>query len=57
MFITTLSINVGRSRANRSLVIDVFSFVDLLFIIDPPRKADGGCVVHEHVSQIVTNCD
>jgi len=49
MFITTLSINVGRSRANRSLVMDVFSFVDLLFIVDPPRKADGGGVVHEHV--------
>jgi len=49
MFITTLSINVGQSRANRSLVMDVFSFVDLLFIVDPPRKADGGGVVHEHV--------
>jgi len=49
MFITTLSINVGRSRANRSLVMDVFSFVDLLFIVDPPHKADGGGVVHEHV--------
>jgi len=49
MFITTLSINAGRSRANRSLVIDVFPFVDLLFIVDPPRKADGGGVVHEHV--------
>jgi len=35
--------------ANRSLVMDVFSFVDLLFIIDPPRKVDGGGVVHEHV--------
>jgi len=49
MFITTLSINVGRSRANRSLVLDVFSFVDLLFVVDPPRKADGGGVVHDHV--------
>jgi len=49
MFIMTLSINVGRSKANRSLVMDVFSFVHLLFIVDPPRKADGGCVVHEHV--------
>jgi len=49
MFITTLSINVGRSRANRSLVMDVFSFVDLLFVVDPPRKAEGGGVVHEHV--------
>ena len=49
MFITTLSINVGRSRANRSLVMDVFSFVDLLFLVDPPRKVDGGGVVHEHV--------
>jgi len=49
MFITTLSINVGRSRANRSLVMDVFSFLDVLFIVDPPRKADGSGVVHEHV--------
>jgi len=49
MFITTLSINVGRSRANRTLVMDVFSFLDLLFIVDPPWKADGGDVVHEHV--------
>jgi len=49
MFVTTLSINVGRSRANRSLVMDFFSFVDLLFIVDPPRKADGAGVVHKHV--------
>jgi len=49
MFITTLSINLGRSSANRSLVMDVLSFVDLLFIVDPPRKADGGGVVHGHV--------
>jgi len=49
MFITTLSINVGRSRANRSLVMDVFSFVDLLFVVDPPRKVDGAGVVHEHL--------
>jgi len=49
MFITALSINVGRSRANRSLVMDVFSLVDLFFIVDPPRKVDGGGVVHEHV--------
>jgi len=49
MFITTLSINVGRSKANRSLVMDVFFFVDLLFIVDPPRRVDGGGVVHEHV--------
>jgi len=49
MFITTLSVNVGRSRANRSLVMDVFSFVDLFFIVDPPWKADRGGVVYEHV--------
>jgi len=49
MFITTLSINVGRSRANRSLVMDVFSFVDVFFVVDPPRKVDGGHVVHEHL--------
>jgi len=49
MFITVLSINVGRSRANRLLVMDVFSFVDFLFIVNPPRKVNGGGVVHEHV--------
>jgi len=41
MFITTLSINVGRSRANRSFVMDVFSFIDLLFIVDPPERRMG----------------
>jgi len=49
MFITTLSINVGRSRANRSLVMDVFSFVDLLFILEPPSDGDGGCIIHDCV--------
>jgi len=49
MLLITLSFNVGRSKANRLSVIDVFSFVDLLFVIDPSRKVDGGGVVHEHV--------
>ena len=49
MHFTVLSINMGRSRANRSLMMDVFSFVDLFFILEPPRAVDGGCVVHEHV--------
>jgi len=35
MFITTLSINVGWSEANWLLLMDVFSFVNLLFIVDP----------------------
>ena len=48
MYFTVISINVGRSKANRSLAMDVFSFVDLLFILEPPRTGDGGCVVHEH---------
>ena len=48
MYFTALSINMGRSRANRSLVMDIFSFVDFLFILEPPRTGDGGCVVHEH---------
>ena len=30
-------------------MMDVFSFVDLLFIVDPPRRVGGGGVVHEHV--------
>ena len=49
MYFTALSINVGRSRANRSLAMDVFSFVDLLFVLEPPVTKDGGCIVHEHV--------
>jgi len=49
MFITILSINVGQSKANHSLVIDVFFFVDLLFIIDLPRQVNREGVVHEHV--------
>jgi len=53
MFITTLSINVGRSGPNHLLVMDVFSFVDLLFIVDPPCKVDGSGVVHEHVDFVL----
>ena len=30
-------------------MMDVLSFVDLLFIVDPPRKADGAGVVYEPV--------
>ena len=30
-------------------MMNVFSFVDLLFVVDPPHKVDGGSVVHEHV--------
>jgi len=56
MFITTLSINVGRNRANHLLLMDVFSFFDLLVIVDPPRKKDGDGVVHEHVDFDLFSC-
>jgi len=44
MFINLLVINVGVSVGNRSVVCDVFSFVDIIFVVDPPVGALGGCV-------------
>ena len=48
MKITTLAINVSAGRGNRAVVMDVFSFVDVLFIIDQPLNKDGGLVPHEN---------
>ena len=36
MCFTALFVNVGTGAGNRAMVIDVFSFVLLLFVIDPP---------------------
>ena len=47
MRFTTLAINVSGGRGNRAVVMDVFSFVDVLFVVDPPRGDGGGLVPHE----------
>lgn len=47
MKITTLAINVSGGKGNRAVVMDVFSFVDVIFIIDPPLGVDGCVVPHE----------
>jgi len=44
MFINLCFINVGASVGNRSVVCDVFSFVDIIFVIDPPLDVHGCCV-------------
>jgi len=48
MKITTCTINVGKGIVNRLLIIDVFSFVDVFFILERPVKRDGRNIVHEH---------
>ena len=44
MKITTLAINVSGGKGNRAVVMDVFSFVDVFFIIDPPVDESGGLI-------------
>ena len=44
MFINLCVINVGASVGNRAIVCDVFSFVDILFIVDPPVDGLGNYV-------------
>jgi len=45
MLYNAFAINVGRSVHNRSVVMDVFSFVHVVFILDPP--VGGGRVCQE----------
>jgi hypothetical protein len=33
---------------NRSLVMDMFSFVDVFFIVEPPVSEGGKCVAYEN---------
>lgn len=40
MRVTALSVNVGASAGNRALVMELFSFVNLLFVVDPPLNGD-----------------
>ena len=46
MRFTALSVNVGAGAGNWAMVMDVFSFVGLLFVIDPPL-AGGKHVLQE----------
>src|SRR5207302_589805 len=41
MFITAMALNVGRSRRNRTLALDLFYFVEVVFILEPPVDPDG----------------
>jgi len=41
MFITAMALNVGRSRRNRTLALDLFYFVKVVFILEPPVDPDG----------------
>src|SRR5207237_3797850 len=41
MFITAMALNVGRSRRNRTLALDLFYFVKIVFILEPPVDLDG----------------
>jgi len=47
MRFSAMSINVGGGRANRQLVMQVFSFVDVLFVVDPPAGDEGSFVEAE----------
>jgi len=40
MLVQLGAVNVGASRGNCALVMDVFSFVDVFFIVDPPVRGD-----------------
>jgi len=44
MFINLCFINVVASIGNRSVVCDVFSYVDVIFIVDPAVDDNGVCV-------------
>jgi len=44
MLLNICKINVGASVGNCAVVCDVFSFVDVVFIVDPPVDGLGGAV-------------
>ena len=44
MFINPCIINVGASRGNRALVLDVFSYVDVVFVVDPTVDVYGNAI-------------
>ena len=55
MFINLCVINVGGSVGNRALAYDVFSYVDILFFVDPPA-GPGGEYVDGDVGDFVFAC-
>jgi len=44
MLLNICAMNVGASVGNRAIVCDVFSFVDVIFVIDPPVDGRGDYV-------------
>src|SRR5205807_7169175 len=42
MRVKVCAINVGGGTGNRALCMEMFSFVDVFFIIDPPVAVGGG---------------
>jgi len=61
MLINICTINVGVSHANRALVCNIFSYVDVLFIVDPQVGPDGnyvdGDVGDFAFVQVLASCD
>jgi len=56
MFINLCVINVGASVGNRSLVCDVFSYVDVIFIVDLP-STPAGRYIDGDIGDFVLMCD
>ena len=47
MRLSALYIKVGRARRDRAVAMKLFSFVDVLFVGEPPSAADGGHMAHD----------
>jgi len=47
MKITTLAINVSCGQGNRAVVMDLFFFIDVIFILNLPLMAEGLHVAQE----------
>ena len=47
MRLSALYINVGRARRDKAVAMKLFSFLDVLFVGEPPSAADGGHVAND----------
>ena len=56
MRLLALYINVGWARRDRAVAIKLFSFVDVLFVGEPPSSADGGQVAHDENGRDLFSC-
>jgi len=56
-----MSINVGGGYRNRTLALELFSFLDIVFVIDSPQAEDGGWKGHgddgRDLFSFVKGCD